>query len=53
MGGAFSGPETVRLNDAHDMPCIGLGVYKTEPGPETYNAVKWALEAGYRLIDTV
>ncbi|GAA6043066.1 hypothetical protein NBRC10512_005837, partial [Rhodotorula toruloides] len=24
------------------------GVYVTEPGAETYNAVTWALEAGYR-----
>merc|ERR1711939_539117 len=32
-------------------PRFGLGVYVTEPGAETYNAVTWALEAGYRHID--
>jgi diketogulonate reductase-like aldo/keto reductase len=41
------------MNDVHDIPVIGLGVYKTAPGAETYNAVKWGLAAGYRLIDTV
>jgi diketogulonate reductase-like aldo/keto reductase len=44
---------SIRLNDGLDIPCIGLGVFKQQPGPETYNAVKWALETGYRLIDTV
>mmetsp|Transcript_112278 Transcript_112278/g.349870 ORF Transcript_112278/g.349870 Transcript_112278/m.349870 type:complete len:277 (-) Transcript_112278:9-839(-) len=34
------------------MPALGLGVYRCEPGRETYNAVKWALEMGYRMIDT-
>jgi len=52
MGGALSSPETFRMNDVHDIPVIGLGVYKTAPGAETYNAVKWGLAAGYRLIDT-
>lgn len=31
------------------IPRFGLGVYVTEPGSETQNAVKWALEAGYRV----
>ena len=34
------------------IPQVGLGVYKTEPGPVTRNAVLAALEAGYRHIDT-
>ncbi len=34
------------------MPVIGFGVYRTKEGEEVINAVKWALEAGYRLIDT-
>ncbi|ORY66961.1 Aldo/keto reductase [Leucosporidium creatinivorum] len=33
------------------IPRFGLGVYVTEPGAETQNATKWALEAGYRHID--
>ena len=31
---------------------IGLGVYKTEPGKETFNAVLSALRGGYRHVDT-
>lgn len=41
----------IQLSDGESIPAMGLGVYVTEPGAETYNAVKWALEAGYRMID--
>jgi diketogulonate reductase-like aldo/keto reductase len=34
------------------MPQLGFGVFKAEPGPEVYNAVRWALDTGYRHIDT-
>ena len=34
------------------MPMHGLGVFKTEDGQEVRNAVSWAIEDGYRLIDT-
>jgi diketogulonate reductase-like aldo/keto reductase len=34
------------------MPVLGLGVFQTEPGPTTRQAVAWALEEGYRMIDT-
>ncbi|MES2215776.1 MAG: aldo/keto reductase, partial [Patescibacteria group bacterium] len=40
------------LNNKSKIPAIGLGVYKTQEGTEVENAVKWALDAGYRLIDT-
>jgi diketogulonate reductase-like aldo/keto reductase len=40
------------LNNGLKMPCLGLGVYLVEPGKETLETVAWALEAGYRLIDT-
>lgn len=40
------------LLDGNSMPVIGLGVYAMNPGKETQNAVAWALEAGYRMIDT-
>ena len=35
-----------------DVPLLGLGVYQSAPGRATRQAVAWALEAGYRHIDT-
>ena len=43
---------TITLNNQVKIPQFGLGVFKSPPGDETYNAVRWALEAGYRHIDT-
>ncbi|MEW6622935.1 MAG: aldo/keto reductase [Bacillota bacterium] len=40
------------LNNGLKMPWFGLGVYKAQDGAEVENAVKAALEAGYRSIDT-
>src|SRR6476620_8356057 len=34
------------------MPVLGLGVYRMKQGRETEQAIEWALEAGYRHIDT-
>jgi diketogulonate reductase-like aldo/keto reductase len=34
------------------MPVLGLGVWQMAAGAETEQAVDWALEAGYRHIDT-
>src|SRR5207247_1935209 len=34
------------------MPVLGLGVWQMAAGVETEQAVDWALEAGYRHIDT-
>jgi diketogulonate reductase-like aldo/keto reductase len=34
------------------MPVLGLGVWQMAAGAETEQAVTWALEAGYRHIDT-
>ena len=42
----------VRTHEGLELPRLGLGVFQTPPGPVTRNAVRWALEAGYRLIDT-
>ena len=39
------------LHNGVQMPYFGLGVYLSEDGQEVVNAVKWALEAGYRHID--
>jgi diketogulonate reductase-like aldo/keto reductase len=44
--------ECFRLNNGVLIPKIGFGTYKVEDGQETVNSVKWALEAGYRHIDT-
>jgi methylglyoxal/glyoxal reductase len=43
---------TVKLNNNVRMPILGLGVYQTPPGRVTQNAVKFALSAGYRHLDT-
>src|SRR5512147_2109998 len=43
---------TVKLNNGVSMPLFGLGVYLMRPGRETYEAVRAALETGYRLLDT-
>jgi diketogulonate reductase-like aldo/keto reductase len=43
---------TRTLSDGHDMPLLGLGVWQVQPGDEAENAVRWALELGYRHIDT-
>lgn len=43
---------TVELNNGIMMPYLGLGVYKTRDGKEVVAAVRAALEAGYRHIDT-
>jgi methylglyoxal/glyoxal reductase len=42
----------VKLNSGMMMPVMGLGTFKSSPGEETRNAVLWALEAGYRHLDT-
>ena len=34
------------------MPMLGLGVWQVPEGRECVDAVRWALEAGYRHIDT-
>jgi 2,5-diketo-D-gluconate reductase A len=34
------------------MPLLGLGVWQVPDGPECERAVRWALELGYRHLDT-
>lgn len=43
---------TFTLHNGVEMPYFGLGVYLSKDGQEVSNAVKWALEAGYRHVDT-
>ena len=40
------------LADGNEIPLVGLGVWQVPDGPECENAVRWALELGYRHIDT-
>ncbi len=42
---------TITLNNDVTMPALGLGVFQTPP-EETRDAVRAALDAGYRHIDT-
>lgn len=43
--------ETVTLNNGLEIPAIGFGVFQSAP-EETVDAVRTALETGYRHIDT-
>jgi diketogulonate reductase-like aldo/keto reductase len=40
------------LTDGTQMPMLGLGVWQVPNGQVCVNAVRWALELGYRNIDT-
>ena len=52
MGSITDIKGTFTLHNGVKMPYFGLGVYLSEDGKEVINATKWALEAGYRHIDT-
>jgi len=39
------------LNNGDKIPVIGFGVFRIPEGEEVVNAVKCALQAGYRMID--
>jgi diketogulonate reductase-like aldo/keto reductase len=43
---------TRTLTTGAQIPRLGLGVWQVRSGSECEQAVRWALEAGYRLIDT-
>lgn len=42
----------VVLNNNVEMPILGFGVYQVPDAEECERSVLWAIEAGYRLIDT-
>jgi methylglyoxal/glyoxal reductase len=44
--------DNITLNNGISIPRLGLGVYQSGRGRATENAVSWALDAGYRHIDT-
>lgn len=43
--------DTVTLNNGVKMPWLGLGTFRSTAG-EVEAAIRWAIEAGYRHIDT-
>jgi 2,5-diketo-D-gluconate reductase A len=40
------------LADGHELPMLALGVWQVPDGPVCVDTVGWALELGYRHIDT-
>jgi 2,5-diketo-D-gluconate reductase A len=40
------------LADGNEIPLLGLGVWQVRNGRECVDAVRWALELGYRHVDT-
>ena len=47
-----TGGDRLDLADGNVIPMLGLGVWQVENGREGVDAVRFALEAGYRHIDT-
>jgi diketogulonate reductase-like aldo/keto reductase len=43
---------TVTLNNGVKMPYLGLGVFKVKDGDEVKKTIHYALDAGYRHLDT-
>ncbi|MBC1433926.1 aldo/keto reductase [Listeria rocourtiae] len=44
--------DTVTLANGVKMPQFGFGVWRVNDGEEAVNSVKWAIETGYKSIDT-
>ena len=42
----------INLSDGNTIPLFGLGVWAAQSGRETYDATLYALQTGYRHIDT-
>jgi methylglyoxal/glyoxal reductase len=40
---------TRKLNDGNEIPALGFGVYQSEPGDETEQAVLLALEVNFTI----
>ncbi|WP_422082680.1 aldo/keto reductase [Ulvibacterium sp.] len=43
---------TFELHNGVHMPYFGLGTYQSDNDQEAIDAVRWALDAGYRHVDT-
>lgn len=44
--------DTFKLSNGVDIPCVGFGTWQMTDKKETENAIRCALETGYRHIDT-
>jgi 2,5-diketo-D-gluconate reductase A len=44
--------EFAKLADGNQLPMLGLGVWQVPDGATCERAIRWALELGYRHIDT-
>ena len=51
-GGLTAGGPAHPLADGNQVPLLGFGVWQVQDGRECEDAVRWALEAGYRHVDT-
>ena len=51
-GAVTADGRTVELRDGNRLPMLGLGVWQVPDGSTCVNAIRWALELGYRHIDT-
>src|SRR5690349_14938092 len=51
-GDVTASGQTRELSDGNAIPLLGFGVWQVDEGRECEDAVRWALEAGYRHIDT-
>ena len=52
VSGEGPGFPRLRTNQGTEVPQLGLGVFQSPKGAPTRQAVRWALQAGYRHIDT-
>ena len=50
MPGSLS--DTVTLANSIKMPTLGLGTWQSKEGSEVEQSVRWAIDLGYRHIDT-
>ncbi len=50
MGSEEMADAAIKLNSGHNMPVLGLGVWRADPGV-LHNVVLQALKLGYRHFD--
>ena len=41
-----------KLSNGYEIPLMGFGTYRMDTGSTAYDSVRYALDTGYRLIDT-